>query len=165
MLGYHMLMMNRRYKSGTAREQISLLPPRIEDYVSPDALVRAIDAYVDTLDLTELGFRYTDGGHAKGNGQPPYDPRDHLKLYLYGYLNKVRSSRCLERETQRNLEVIWMLGGLKPSYKTIADFRKDNGEPLKAVNKDFVLLCRELNLYGGNKGAINGSFFHGNACH
>ena len=83
-----------------------------------------------------------DGVIRKGNGQPPYDPRDHLKLYLYGYLNKVRSSRCLERETQRNLEVIWMLGGLRPSYKTIADFRKDNAEPLKAVNKDFVLLCR-----------------------
>ena len=163
MFGYHVLMMNRRYKSGTSREQISLLPPRIEDYVSPDALVRAVDAYVDTLDFFKLGFRYADGGHAKGNGQPPYDPRDHLKLYLYGYLNKVRSSRCLERETQRNLEVIWLLGGLTPNYKTIADFRKDNGEPLKAVNKDFVLLCRELNLYGGNKGAIDGSFFHGNA--
>jgi transposase len=163
MFSYHVLMMNRRYKSGTAREQISLLPPRIEDYVSPDALVRAVDAYVDTLDFFKLGFRYADGGHARGNGQPPYDPRDHLKLYLYGYLNKVRSSRCLERETQRNLEVIWMLGGLRPSYKTIADFRKDNAEPLKAVNKDFVLLCRELNLYGGNKGAIDGSFFHANA--
>jgi transposase len=163
MFDYHVLMMNRRYKSGTARKQISLLPPRIEDYVSPDALVRAVDAYIDTLDLAELGFRHADGGHAKGNGQPSYDPRDHLKLYLYGYLNKVRSSRCLERETHRNLEVIWMLGGLKPSYKTIADFRKDNAEPLKAVNKDFVLLCRELNLYGGNKGAIDGSFFHANA--
>jgi len=163
MFGYHALMMNRRYKTGTARDQINLLPPRIEDYVSPDALVRAVDAYVDTLDFSKLGFRYTDGGHAEGNGQPPYDPRDHLKLYLYGYLNKVRSSRCLERETQRNLEVIWMLGGLKPSYKTIADFRKDNGEPLKAVNKDFVLLCRELNFYGGTKGAIDGSFFHANA--
>ncbi len=156
-------MTERRYKCGTARDQISLLPPRIEDYVSADALVRAIDVYVDTLDPAELGFRYADDGHAKGNGQPPYDPRDHLKLYLYGYLNKVRSSRCLERESQRNLEVIWLLGGLTPNYKTIADFRKDNGEPLKAVNKDFVLLCRELNLYGGKKCAIDGSFFHGNA--
>ena len=82
MFGYRFLMTNRSYKTGTAREQLSLLPPRIEDYVSPDALVRAIDAYVDTLDLTELGFRYTDGGHANGNGQPPYDPRDNLKLYL-----------------------------------------------------------------------------------
>ncbi len=163
MFDYHVRMMIRRCKTGTAREQISLLPPRIEDYVLPDALVRAIDAYVDTLDLAELGFTYSDGGHAKGNGQPPYDPRDQLKLYLYGYINKVRSSRCLERETQRNLELIWMLGGLTPSYKTIADFRKDNAEALKAVNKDFILLCRELNLYGGNKVGIDGSFFHGNA--
>ena len=99
----------------------------------------------------------------KGNGQLPYDPRDQLKLYLYGYLSKVRSSRCLERETWRNLEVVWLLGGLTPNYKTIANFRKDNAEALKYVNKDFVLLCRELNLYGGVKGAIDGSFFHGNA--
>lgn len=156
-------MMNRRYKSGAALEQLSLLPARIEDYVSTDSQVRAIDVYVDTLDLEALGFCYADGGHAQGNGQPPYDPRDQLKLYLYGYLNKVRCSRCLERETRRNLEAIWLLGGLTPNYKTIANFRKDNAKALKAVNKDFVLLCRELDLYGGTKVAIDGSFFHGNA--
>jgi len=99
-------MTQRKYKTGTSREQIALLPARVEDYVSPDALVRAVDAYVDTLDMEGLGFRHADGGHASGNGQPPYDPRDHLKLYLYGYLNKIRSSRCLERETKRNMEVI-----------------------------------------------------------
>jgi transposase len=156
-------MTQRRYKTGTARDQSSLLPARIEDYVSPDAMVRAIDAYVDTLDLASLGFRYADGGHAQGKGQPPYHPGDQLKLYLYGYSNKVRSSRCLERETHRNLEVIWLLGGLRPDFKTIADFRKDNAAALKAVNRDFVLLCRELGLYGGQKVAIDGSFFHGNA--
>lgn len=156
-------MTNRRYKTGIAREQFSLLPARIEDYVSPEAMVRAIDTYVDTLDLATLGFRHAGGGNAQGKGQPPYDPADHLKLYLYGYLNKVRSSRCLERETHRNLEVIWLLGGLKPDFKTIADFRKDNAAALKAVNRDFVLLCRELGLFGGTKVAIDGSFFHGNA--
>jgi transposase len=156
-------MMKRRYKTGAARGQISMLPPRIEDYVSENAPVRAIDAYVDILDLEKLGFCYSDGGHAKGNGQPPYDPRDHLKLYLYGYLNKVRSSRCLERETQRNVEVMWLLGGLTPNYKTIANFRKDNAEALKAVNKNFISLCKDLNLFGGTKVGIDGSFFHGNA--
>ena len=156
-------MMKRRYKTGTARDQISLLPPRIEDYVSENAPVRAIDAYVDILDLKALGFCYSDGGHARGNGQPPYHPGDHLKLYLYGYLNKVRSSRCLEREAGRNLEVIWLLRGLTPNYKTIANFRKDNAEALKAVNKDFIALCKDLNLFGGTKVGIDSSFFHGNA--
>ena len=156
-------MMKRRYKTGTARDQISLLPPRIEDYVSENAPVRAIDAYVDMLDMEKLGFCYADGGHARGNGQPPYDPRDHLKLYLYGYLNKVRSSRCLECETHRNVEVMWLLGGLTPNYKTIANFRKDNAKALKGVNKDFIALCKEFNLFGGTKVGIDGSFFHGNA--
>ncbi len=156
-------MTKRRYKTGNARDQLSLLPARIEDYVPANAPVRALDAYVDTLDLAELGFRYTDGGHAKGKGHPPYNPADLLKLYLYGYQNKVRSSRCLERETHRNLEVIWLLRALRPDHKTIANFRKDNAEALKSVNKDFVLLCRELNLYGGKKCAIDSSYFHGNA--
>lgn len=156
-------MTNRRYKTGIDREQGSLLPPRVEDYVSEDAVVRAVDVYVETLDLVALGFLYADGGHVDGKGQPPYHPADHLKLYLYGYLNKIRSSRCLERETQRNLEVIWLLGGLKPSYKTIADFRKDNADGLKATCKDFILLCRGLGLFGGDKIGIDGSFFNGDA--
>ena len=154
-------MTNRRYKCGEDRGQVSLLPPRIEDYVSADNTVRAIDAYVKTLDLEALGFCHA--GSFSGAGQPPYDPADHLKLYLYGYTNRVRSSRRLECETWRNLEVIWLMGGLRPSYKTIADFRKDNGEALKAVNKDFVLLCKELDLLGGKTCAIDGAFFHGNA--
>ena len=96
------IMMKRRYKTGTARDQLNLLPPHIEDYVPANAPVRAIDVYVDMLDLAEPGFCHTGAGHAKGKGQPPYNPADLLKLYLYG-------SRCLERETQLNLEVIWLL--------------------------------------------------------
>lgn len=154
-------MTKRRYKIGDDREQLSLLPPSIEDYVHSKNPVRAIDAYVKTLDLAELEFLYASA--ASNVGQPPYDPADLLKLYLYGYINQVRSSRRLERETQRNLELIWLINGLKPSYKTIADFRKDNADAIKAVNKDFVLLCRELELLGGKQIAIDGSFFHGNA--
>ena len=98
-----------------------------------------------------------------GVGQPPYDPADLLKLYLYGYLNQVRSSRRLEREAQRNLELIWLLRGLRPGYRTIANFRKENWAALKAANRGFVLLARELDLVGGALVAIDGAFFHGDA--
>jgi transposase len=154
-------MMNRTFKSGESREQPSLLPPRVEDYVGPDNPVRAIESYVCVLDLAKLGFR-----HAKrvvGAGQPPYDPADLLKLYLYGYINQVRSSRRLEREACRNLELIWLLKNLKPGYRTIANFRKENWEALKAVNRSFVLLARELGLVGGSLVAIDGALFHGDA--
>ncbi len=154
-------MTKRRYKSGVGREQLSLLPPSIEDYVDEDNPVRAIEAFVNSLDLGTLGFGHCEAdNHA---GQPPYDPASLLKLYLYGYLNSVRSSRRLERESVRNLEVIWLMGGLKPSYKTIANFRKDNADGLKAVNKTFVQLCRQLELFGGVLVAIDGSHFNGNA--
>jgi transposase len=123
--------------------------------------VRAIEAYVCALDLEKLGFRHA--GLGGGAGQPAYDPADLLKLYLYGYLNQVRSSRRLEREAQRNLELIWLLKGLTPGYRTIANFRKDNWAALKAANRDFVLLARELDLLGGALVAIDGSFFHGDA--
>ena len=115
-------MMKRRYKSGQNRGQASFLPPRIEDYVGPENPVRAIEAYVASLDVVGLGFR--DVGSEGGAGQPPYDPADLLKLYLYGYLNQVRSSRRLECEARRNLEVMWLLRGLMPGYRTIADVRK-----------------------------------------
>lgn len=154
-------MRNRRYKAGASREQVSLLPARVEDYVGRDNPVRAIEAYVRTLDLARLGFRHARRG--RGVGQPPYDPADLLKLYLYGYLNQVRSSRRLEREAQRNLEVIWLLNGLKPRQRTIAGFRKDNWAALKAANRNFVLLLRELDLVGGLLVAIDGAFFDGNA--
>jgi transposase len=155
-------MTNRTFKVGESREQASLLPPRIEDYVGPDNPVRAIESFVAALDLAKLGFRHAERG-TEEVGQPPYNPADLLKLYLYGYINQVRSSRRLEREACRNLELIWLLKNLKPGYRTIANFRKENWQALKAVNRSFVLLARELGLVGGNVVAIDGSFFHGDA--
>jgi transposase len=155
-------MTNRTFKTGESREQASLLPARIEDYVGRDNPVRAIESFVYALDLAKLGFRHADRG-ADEAGQPPYAPSDLLKLYLYGYTNRVRSSRRLEREAYRNLELIWLLKNLKPGYRTIANFRKENWEALKAVNRHFVLLLNELDLVGGSVVAIDGSFFHGDA--
>jgi transposase len=155
-------MTNRTFKTGESREQASLLPPRIEDYVGADNPVRAIESFVDALGLAKLGFRHADRG-AEEAGQPPYDPADLLKLYLYGYINQVRSSRRLEREACRNLELIWLLKNLKPGYRTIANFRKENWAALKAANRSFVLLLRELSLIGGTLVAVDGALFHGNA--
>jgi transposase len=155
-------MTNHAFKTGESRNQASLLPPRIEDYVGPDNPVRAIESFVGVLDLAKLGFRHADRG-AEAMGQPPYDPADLLKLYLYGYINQVRSSRRLEREACRNLELIWLLKNLRPGYRTIANFRKENWKALKAANRGFVLLARELGLVGGAVVAIDGSFFHGDA--
>ena len=149
------------YKTRASRQEGLLLPARIEDYVGADNAVRAIDAYVETLDLAKRGF-----GHAArvvGAGQPPYDPADLLKLYLYGYLNQIRSSRRLEREAGRNIELMWLLGGLVPGYRTIAKFRAENAVPLRQVNRDFVLILRQLGLVGGALVAIDGAFFDGNA--
>src|SRR5437899_3056722 len=154
-------MTNRAFKTGDSRDQASLLPPRIEDYVGPDNPVRAIDGFVCALDLAKLGFRHADRGVEVG--QPPYDPADLLKLYLYGYINQIRSSRRLEREASRNLELIWLLKNLRPGYRTIANFRKENWAALRAANRSFVLLVRELGLVGGSVVAIDGSFFHGDA--
>ena len=155
-------MTNHPFKTGESREQASLLPARVEDYVGADNPVRAIESFVCALDLGKLGFRHADRG-AEAMGQPPYDPADLLKLYLYGYINQVRSSRRLEREACRNLELIWLLKNLKPGYRTIANFRKENWQALKAANRGFVLLVRELGLVGGTVVAIDGSFFHGDA--
>ena len=155
-------MTNRTFKTGDSRDQASLLPARIEDYVGQDNPVRAIESFVGALDLAKLGFHHADRGVEEA-GQPPYDPADLLKLYLYGYINQVRSSRRLEREACRNLELIWLLKNLKPGYRTIANFRKENWQALKAVNRSFVLLARELGLVGGSVVAIDGSFFHGDA--
>jgi transposase len=154
-------MTNHSFKTGLNRGQASFLPPRVEDYVARDNPVRAIDAYVGSLDLEKLGFRRPGSGG--GAGQPPYDPADLLRLYLYGYLNRVRSSRGLEREAGRNLELIWLMKGLAPCYRTIANFRKDNWVALKAVNRDFVLVARALGLVSGELVAIDGTFFHGDA--
>jgi transposase len=154
-------MTDRPFKSGDSRDQPSLLPPRIEDYVSADNPVRAIDSFVDALDLIKLGFRHADRGLTAG--QPPYAPSDLLKLYLYGYINQIRSSRRLEREACRNLELIWLLKNLRPGFRTIASFRSDNWAALKATNRSFVLLLRQLGLVGGTLVAVDGALFHGNA--
>jgi transposase len=159
---YDSVMTNRTFKTGESREQPSLLPPRIEDYVGSDNPVRAIESFVGALDLAKLGFRHADRG-VEAMGQPPYNPADLLKLYLYGYINQIRSSRRLEQEAGRNLELIWLLKNLRPGYRTIANFRKENWKALKAANRNFVLLARELGLVGGAVVAIDGSFFHGDA--
>ena len=148
--------MGRRYKQGTARSQEALLLPRIEDYIGADNLVRAIDAYVETLDLAALGFVNASGDLAPG--QPAFDPAALLKLYLVGYLNRVHSSRRLARECQRNLEAIWLLEGRAPGYRTIAEFRRVNGPALKATCREFVAVCKELDLLGGEVVGIAGTF-------
>jgi len=149
------------FKSGVSRHQPSFLPARVEDYVDRNNPVRAIDAYGDSVDLAQTGFRHPGSGG--GRGQPPYYPRDLLKLYVYGYLHRIRSSRRLERETCRNLELIWLLKGLEPGYRTIANFRKENWAALKAACREFVLVLRDLGLVGGECVAIDGAFFDGNA--
>ena len=153
-------MDQRRYKQGIDRQQGMLLPMRVDEYVTEENPVRAIDLYVESLSMESLGFQNTSGGISPG--QPAYPPQGLLKLYLYGFLTGVRSSRKLAQECQRNLEVIWLMEGLRPGYKTIADFRKDNLSALKATNREFVLLCQELNLFGRELVAIDGSFFRGN---
>ena len=153
--------MTRRYQRKHSREQLGLFPEALDERISDDNPVRAIDAYVDTLDLVSLDF--TNVTSSSNRGQPPFDPASLLKLYLYGYMNGVRSSRKLEKECQRNLEVIWLMEKQQPSYKTIANFRKDNPEAMVKVNRDFLLLCRSLNLVSQDLVAIDGSFFQGNA--
>lgn len=154
-------MGKRTYKTGEQRSQGSFLPARVDDYVGLDNPVRGIEAYVCSLDLSALGFRHADSG--SGEGQPAYDPADLLKLYLYGYLNQVRSSRRLAREAGRNLEVMWLLRGLAPGYRTIGGFRRDNWSALRAASRDFVLLARGLDLVGGEVVAIDGAYFHADA--
>ena len=133
-----------------------MFPERLEDYVGAENPVRFLDAFVASLDLHALGFTKAQ---VADTGRPPYDPAALLKLYLYGYLHRIRSSRLLEAECQRNVEVIWLLGKLAPDFKTIADFRKDNLKPLRAVSRQFTVLCRKLELFGGELLAIDGSKF------
>jgi transposase len=144
------------HRLGLDRSQTLLFPERLEDYIGAENPVRFLDAFVGSLDLHALGFAKARCAHT---GRPPYAPAALLKLYLYGYLHRVRSSRLLEAECHRNVEVIWLLGKLTPDFKTIADFRKDNLAPLKAVARSFTLLCRQLELFGGELLAIDGSKF------
>jgi transposase len=144
------------HRTGLDRSQTLLFPERLEDYVAAENPVRFLDAFVGSLDLLALGFAKAQ---CAATGRPPYDPAALLKLYLYGYLHRIRSSRLLEAECQRNVEVIWLLGKLTPDFKTIADFRKDNLKPLRAVNRQFTVLCGKLELFGGQLLAIDGSKF------
>ncbi|MDR9420014.1 transposase, partial [Gracilimonas sp.] len=144
------------YITGEDRHQSTLLPPTLDEYVHPDNPVRFIDVYIEGLDMCKLGFTHA---RLSGTGRPPYRPQDLLKLYVYGYLHKIRSSRGLERETHRNIELMWLLGRLQPDFKTIADFRKNNSEALKGVCGEFILLCKRMNLFGGELVAIDGSKF------
>jgi transposase len=145
-----------KHRAGMDRSQTLLFPERLEDYIAPENPVRFLDAFVASLDLHVLGF---DKARCADTGRPPYAPAMLLKLYLYGYLHRVRSSRLLEAECQRNVEVIWLTGKQTPDFKTIADFRKDNLKPLQSVARQFTLLCRKLELFGGELLAIDGSKF------
>lgn len=151
-----------KHKRGLARTQTALLPPAVEDYVGEHALVRVIDLYVNGLDMVVLGFKHSV---VLDEGRPPYAPDDLLKLYLYGYWNRIRTSRKLEAECQRNLEVIWLLGTLSFDHKTIADFRRENAKPFKAVCAQFVQFLREAQLVGGEAPvvAVDGSKFKASA--
>lgn len=144
------------YVEGASREQVVLFPEALDDYVSGENPVRFVEAWVNQLALGELGFSKAEPEEL---GRPAYDPRDLLKLYIYGYVNEIRSSRKLERESQRNLELMWLLRKLSPDHKTIANFRKDNRKALPEVFRRFTRLCRELNLYGRELVGIDGSKF------
>ncbi|MDI6886286.1 MAG: IS1182 family transposase [archaeon] len=145
-----------KHIQGIDRMQTVLFPEVIDDYIEDDNPVQFIDAFVDGLDLKGLGFRHAE---LKSTGRPPYNPADLLKLYIYGYLNRIRSSRWLEKESKRNIELMWLLKKLTPDFKTIADFRKGSHDAIKRVCKEFVILCRKLDLFGGELVAIDGSKF------
>ena len=144
-----------RFIEGENRYQSTLFPERVDDYVGEDSPVRVIDVFVDRLDISGLGFK----AEAAETGRPGYHACTMLKIYIYGYLNQGHSSRRLEREAQRNVEMMWLTGRLAPDFKTIADFRKDNGGALRLVCREFVLLCRKLNLLTEALVAIDGSKF------
>ena len=146
----------KRFIEGQDRSQSTLFPERLDDYIAEDNPVRAIEVFVEELALQRVGF---DGMHREATGRPAYHPATLLKIYIYGYLNRIQSSRRLERETQRNVELIWLTGRLMPDFKTIADFRKDNAKAIGNVCREFVLLCRRLNLFSEAMVAIDGSKF------
>ncbi|NEW60512.1 transposase [Sulfurovum sp. bin170] len=153
--------MSNIYKEGQDRQKRLNLPPSIDEYIGEDNQVRGIEDYVELLDMQKLGF--SKSNLKATDGQPAYHPKLLLKIYIYGYLNKIRSSRRLEIEIKRNIEMMWLCAGLYPSYKTIANFRKDNSEPLKKVFKEFVLLCKDLDLITGELVAVDGAFLRANA--
>jgi transposase len=148
----------KRFVQGEARTQISLLPECLDDYVAEDNPVRVVEAFIDALDLHKLGFA---GAVPQSTGRPGYHPAVMLKIYVYGYLNRIHSSRRLERECQRNVELMWLTTRLVPDFKTIANFRKDNGRGVRQVCKQFVGVCRKLNLISQSTVVIDGSKFKG----
>ena len=133
----------KRFVEGQDRAQSTLFPEHLEDWIGEDNPVRAIDVFVEELDLADVGFA---GVNPEATGRPSYHPSVLLKLYIYGYLNRVQSSRRLEREAGRNVEVMWLTGRLIPDHKTIADFRKDNGPAIRKVCAQFVAVCREIGV-------------------
>ena len=146
----------KRFIEGENRSQSTLFPESLEDYIAEDNAVRVVDAFVDTLDLKQLGFERAE---PSVTGRPGYQPATMLKIDVYGYLNRLQSSRRLERESHRNVELIWLTGRLMPDFKTIADFRKDNRKAIRRVCVEFVGVCRELELFSATLVAIDGSKF------
>ncbi len=146
----------KRFVEGADRSQSVLFPERLDDYIDDDHPVRVIDVFVDELDLRELGFA---GVGPAVTGRPAYHPATLLKIYIYGYLNRVQSSRRLEREAQRHVELIWLTGRCMPDFKTVADFRKDNSAAIRRVCSHFVLPCRQMKLFTDAVVAIDGSKF------
>ena len=146
----------KRFIQGEDRTQSTLLPELLDEYIAEANPVRVVDVYVDELDLGKLGF---EGVDPAATGRPSYHPAMLLKLYIYGYLNRIQSSRRLEKEAQRNVELMWLTGRLAPDFKTIANFRKDNGKAIRGVCKQFVVLCQQLALFSEAVVAIDGSKF------
>src|SRR5690348_13188895 len=146
----------KRYVEGENRFQSTLFPESLEDYIAEDNPVRVVDVFVDELDLKDLGF---EGAEPEATGRPAYHPATMLKIYIYGYLNRIQSSRRLEREAQRNVELIWLTGRLMPDFKTIADFRRDNGEAIRKVCRHFIELSRAVGMFCDAVVAIDGSKF------
>jgi len=146
----------KRFIEGEDRGQGTLLPELLDDYVAEDNPVRVVDVFVDELDLALLGFTRVQPAKT---GQPAYHPAVLLKLYIYGYLNRIQSSRRLERKAERNVELMWLTQRLAPDFKTIANFRKDNGKAIRNVCQQFVVLCQQLNLFSDAVVAIDGSKF------
>src|SRR3989441_11575308 len=145
-----------RFIEGEERSQSVLFPESLDEWVTEDNPVRVVDAFVEELDLAGLGFARAEPAET---GRPAYHPATLLKIYVYGYLNRIQSSRRLERECQRNIELVWLTGRLMPDFKTIADFRKDNGAAIREVCREFVVLCRRLELFSEASVAIDGSKF------
>jgi len=153
--------MSDNFKQGLNRKQQLLFPPSLDEYIDENNSVRVIDSYVDILNLSELGFKNLS--KSSNDGQPAFHPKTLIKMYIYSYINKIRSSRAIEKESKRNIELMWLTQGLTPSYKTISNFRKDNFKALKGLFKEFILLCKNIDLIDGSLVAVDGAFLRANA--